>query len=170
VNDFAAVSRHLTQQFGIHLFPLETPFPVGTINVYFSPHPVPTLIDVPPNDESYREQLKGHLAALGYSLHDIERIIITHPHFDHSGMAGWFADEADTEIWTLGSSADYLENFEREIEQDFQYYRSLWRKAGAPEHMEMLLGLSEVIGQLEFMEDGGVIRKAKTETFLFEIV
>ncbi len=139
MNDFAAASRHLAQQFGIHLFPLETPFPMGTINVYFSPQPIPTLIDVPPNDESYGEQLKEHLAVLGYSLHDIERIIITHPHFDHSGMAGWFADEADTEIWAFESSADYLENFEREIEQDFQYYRSLWKEAGAPKNAEHYL-------------------------------
>jgi glyoxylase-like metal-dependent hydrolase (beta-lactamase superfamily II) len=139
VNDFAAASHHLTQHFGVHLFPLETPFPVGTINVYSSPQPVPTLIDVPPNDGSYREQLKSHLAALGYTLYDMERIVITHPHFDHSGMAGWFADEAGTEIWTSGPSADYLENFEKEVEQDFQFYHSLWKEAGAPKRTEHYL-------------------------------
>ncbi len=56
-----------------------------------------TLIDAGATG-SYQHLAEG-VAATGYKVGDIERVVITHGHQDHDGAAGQLAQEADAEIW-----------------------------------------------------------------------
>ncbi len=126
------------------------PYASGTVNVYFAEKPVPALIDLPPNEAHYCEQLKNALRRQGYSLsRDIERVIVTHPHFDHCGLAGWIVEECGAEIWAFTGSTRYLENFPEESKEDFAYYSSLLEKAGVPGRgSEYLEGFLETLLRL----------------------
>ena len=68
---------------------IPTPFPVGPVNAYLIKSPPLTLIDTGPNTKTAKSALAEALAEEGVSVHDIKRVLLTHGHSDHSGLAGW---------------------------------------------------------------------------------
>lgn len=78
---------------------LPTKFEMGTVNTYLFRSPVPTLIDCgEKSDESWAALIDG-LSDAGLSITDIERIIITHAHVDHMGMAAKVAEASGASVW-----------------------------------------------------------------------
>jgi glyoxylase-like metal-dependent hydrolase (beta-lactamase superfamily II) len=76
-------------------FAIPTPFYVGDVNVYLIREDPLTLIDVgPKTDDAYRALTDG-LGRLGVKLADISRIVLTHAHEDHCGLAKRVRDEAN---------------------------------------------------------------------------
>jgi glyoxylase-like metal-dependent hydrolase (beta-lactamase superfamily II) len=125
---------------GFHVFRIPIPFAVGSINVYFIEAPCPTLIDVPPNGIFYRNHLEDALANVGYRVQDIRRIVVTHPHFDHFGLAKWIAEQSNADIWIHKDAANYLETYPGELTLDFRYYKRFLRLAAAPGKYNTYLG------------------------------
>jgi glyoxylase-like metal-dependent hydrolase (beta-lactamase superfamily II) len=73
---------------------IPTPFYVGDVNVYLIKQDPLTLIDVgPKTDDAYRT-LVEKLGRVGVRLADIRRIVLTHAHEDHCGLAKRVRDEA----------------------------------------------------------------------------
>jgi glyoxylase-like metal-dependent hydrolase (beta-lactamase superfamily II) len=73
---------------------IPTPFYVGDVNVYLIKEDPLTLIDVgPKTDDAYRT-LVEKLGRHGVRLSDIRRIVLTHAHEDHCGLAKRVRDEA----------------------------------------------------------------------------
>ncbi|MHB9145631.1 MAG: MBL fold metallo-hydrolase [Symbiobacteriia bacterium] len=105
---------------GVHLIPIPTPFPVGDVNLVLLEGTPLTLIDAGPRYEPARQALAAGLAALGYRLEDIEQLVLTHFHADHSGLAAEIRQRSgcrvlahpNTEAWLKPGSgnfrADYL--------------------------------------------------------------
>src|SRR5688500_6514563 len=86
---------------------ISTPFYVGDVNVYLIKADSVTLIDVGPKTNEASEALRSKLAAHGVKFADIRRIVLTHAHEDHCGLAKQVRDEAkDAEIlvheWETG--------------------------------------------------------------------
>jgi len=71
----------------VHRLSLPTPFPVGPVNAYVLEGPPLTLIDPGPAYEPARQALTRGLRELGLAIGDIERVVVTHPHIDHYGLA-----------------------------------------------------------------------------------
>lgn len=71
---------------------LSTPYAVGDVNVYLIKGDVLSLVDAGPLTDTAWEQLKSALGSLGYSIDDIEQIILTHHHPDHAGLLERFPD------------------------------------------------------------------------------
>jgi glyoxylase-like metal-dependent hydrolase (beta-lactamase superfamily II) len=79
---------------------IPTPFYVGDVNVYLIKEDPLTLIDVGPKTDEAAKVLREKLAANGVKFADIRRIILTHAHEDHCGLAKRVRDEAkDAEIF-----------------------------------------------------------------------
>lgn len=98
----------------IHCITIPTPYPVGPVNVYLIQNEPYTLVDCGPDTPSAREDLVSGLAEHGVKLEQIKRVVITHAHPDHSGMAQW--------IWKASGAEVYVHPYEyRKItgEQDF---------------------------------------------------
>ena len=55
-----------------------------------------TLVDTGLNTSAARSQWKSALASLGIEPADIEKIVLTHMHPDHFGMAGWWQRQTET--------------------------------------------------------------------------
>jgi glyoxylase-like metal-dependent hydrolase (beta-lactamase superfamily II) len=66
---------------------LPTPYPVGPVNAYLLPGPPVTLVDCGPKTDEAREVLEDGLTRAGCRLSDIERLVLTHGHTDHFGLA-----------------------------------------------------------------------------------
>lgn len=63
------------------------PFVVESMNLYLFPAEPLTLLDTGPKTEPARQAVKKMLEANGYGVQDLKRIIITHGHIDHFGLA-----------------------------------------------------------------------------------
>ena len=69
-----------------------TPFPVGPVNVYLIAADPVTLVDTGPmTDEAYGAVERG-LAREGLRIADLKRILLTHGHQDHFGLARRLVD------------------------------------------------------------------------------
>src|SRR5205085_10254070 len=79
---------------------IPTPFYVGDVNVYLIKEDPLTLIDVGPKTDAAAKALREKLAANGVTFADVRRIVLTHAHEDHCGLAKRVRDEAkDAEIF-----------------------------------------------------------------------
>jgi glyoxylase-like metal-dependent hydrolase (beta-lactamase superfamily II) len=117
---------------GIHLFEAPTPVPGLRVNIYFVERPVPTLIDAPMKDALSLAELSEQLQPLGYSLNDIEVIIVTHPHIDHFGSAADIAEMSGAEVWATEDTARWLENYDSECLEEEQFQKTFLDNAGVP--------------------------------------
>src|SRR6476469_5509136 len=108
---------------------IPTPFYVGDVNVYLIREDPVTLIDVGPKTDAAAKALREKLATHGVKFSDVRRIVLTHAHEDHCGLAKRVRDEAkDAEIliheWETGNL------FGRLAQQE---HRQLMLRSGVPE-------------------------------------
>lgn len=74
----------------IHKITIPTPFAVGDVNSYLLKGDTLTLIDVGPKTEQALVSLTEGIKEAGYSLSDIEQVLLTHHHPDHAGWVDAF--------------------------------------------------------------------------------
>lgn len=106
-----------------------TPFYIGPVNVYLINEDPLTLIDTGPKTKEANEALREGLRRERIRVSDIRRIVLTHAHEDHCGLARSLRDEAkDAEVfvhdWESGHRVGRLEHAE---------HRTLLERAGVPE-------------------------------------
>jgi glyoxylase-like metal-dependent hydrolase (beta-lactamase superfamily II) len=119
---------------------LPTPFYIGPVNVYLIAEDPLTLIDTGPKTKEAIEALREGLRHAGFRVSDIRRIVLTHAHEDHCGLARSLRDEAkDAEVlihdWETGHRLGRLEH---------EAHRALLERAGVPqEEIETMRKLYE---------------------------
>src|SRR5256714_3680978 len=94
---------------------LPTPFYIGAVNVYLIKEDPITIIDTGPKTREAVDAWRAGLRQAGTNVADIRRIVLTHAHEDHCGLARSLRDEAkDTEVfvhdWETGHRAARLEH------------------------------------------------------------
>lgn len=107
---------------------LPTPFYIGPVNVYLIAEDPVTLIDTGPKTREALEALHEGLRRARVRVHDIKRIVLTHAHEDHCGLAKSLRDEAkDAQVlvheWETGHRVGRLE---------YEEHRALLVRAGVP--------------------------------------
>jgi glyoxylase-like metal-dependent hydrolase (beta-lactamase superfamily II) len=100
----------------VHQFPLPTPFPVGRANVFLLEEPL-TLVDTGPGTADSLRVLEGNLKSLGYGLSDIERVLITHGHVDHHGLASQIREASSADIYVGTEDKLLVEDFHGQMER-----------------------------------------------------
>src|ERR1051326_6044578 len=108
---------------------LPTPFYIGAVNVYLVKEDPVTIIDTGPKTREAVDALRAALRQNGLTTGDVRRIVLTHAHEDHCGLARALRDEAqDAEVfvhgWETGHRAARLEHEEN---------LRLLRRAGVPD-------------------------------------
>ena len=85
---------------------IPTPFYIGDVNVYLIDEEPLTLVDTGPKTPAAIAALRDNLARRGVKISDIRRIILTHAHEDHCGLAKAIRDESGAQIlihkWETG--------------------------------------------------------------------
>ena len=131
---------------------IPTPFYVGDVNVYLIKEDPLTLIDVGPKTPEASEALYRKLGEHGVQVSDIRRIVLTHAHEDHCGLARAVRDEAkDAEILVHPWETGHL--FGRLAREE---HRKLLLRSGVPETvLEEMRALYQNISLLtDSLEDG----------------
>jgi glyoxylase-like metal-dependent hydrolase (beta-lactamase superfamily II) len=126
----------------LHTIELPTPYPVGPITVYLcdAPGEPVTLIDTGPHSGETQTALEAGLAHLGYHSSDLERIVISHAHADHFGLAAHLVAASGAQVlshrWNEAVLADHRVDRDRRI----AFYASLLRQAAVPVDVAMAIG------------------------------
>src|SRR5437879_4355143 len=107
---------------------LPTPFYIGPVNVYLIAEDPITLIDTGPKTKEANEALREGLRRARIRVSDIRRIVLTHAHEDHCGLARSLRDEAkESQVlvhsWESGHRIGRLE---------YEEHRTLLARAGVP--------------------------------------
>ncbi|ELZ91535.1 metallo-beta-lactamase family protein / hydrolase [Haloferax mucosum ATCC BAA-1512] len=77
----------------------------GRNNAYLIPGDRPTLVDVGVATASVRRDVRGGLDAVGYEIADLDAIVLTHWHADHTGLAGELQAESDASVYVHAADA-----------------------------------------------------------------
>lgn len=107
---------------------LPTPFYIGPVNVYLIAEEPITLIDTGPKTKAANDALHEGLRRARVRISDIRRIVLTHAHEDHCGLARSVRDQAkNAEVlvhpWETGHRVGRLE---------YEEHRTLLVRAGVP--------------------------------------
>ena len=100
---------------GVFRLVLPLPFPgLDTVNAFLLADPSGhTLVDcgmhLPDEDDGGWPELVAALAASDAEPGDITRLVVTHPHIDHYGMAARVVKETGCELWMHEASSHDLE-------------------------------------------------------------
>lgn len=106
---------------------------MGTINVYLFAGDGLTLVDTGSRGDDTLTALRAGLAEYGCTLADIERIVITHTHTDHFGLAAHIVAESGAQIWAHQNSIDWLTEFDVEQHRNNAFLWNAFRQGGIPE-------------------------------------
>ncbi len=121
----------------LHAVELPTPFPVGPITVYLATAPGEplTLVDTGPRTSRARAALDHGLAGLGCTVADLQRIVITHAHADHFGLAAELKAESGAELATHRWNVEALADRAGDSERRTAFYANLFHRAAVPIHI-----------------------------------
>src|SRR5215204_296541 len=145
---------------------IPTPFYVGDVNVYLIKEDPLTLIDVGPKTREAADALRRKLGEHGVRVSDIRRIVLTHAHEDHCGLARQVRDEAkDAEIFVHDWETGHL--FGRLAREEHQ---KLLKRSGVPEQVvQEMRALYENISLLtDSLEDDDIESLADNSELEFE--
>src|ERR671938_1951412 len=131
---------------------LPTPFYIGPVNVYLIADEPVTLIDTGPKTKEAIEALRDGLRRARFRVADILRIVLTHAHEDHCGLAKTLRDEAkDAEVFVHG-----WETGHRKGRLEYEEHRQLLVRAGVPaDEIDSMRRMYEGVRQYaDALEDG----------------
>jgi glyoxylase-like metal-dependent hydrolase (beta-lactamase superfamily II) len=116
----------------IHRLAIPTPFAVGRVNCYLIEDEPLTLVDCGPNSGRSLDELEAALRGHGHRIEDLERIVVTHQHTDHLGLAGILARRSGAEVVVLDRLAPVIEDFASHAEHDDELAEALMLRHGIP--------------------------------------
>jgi glyoxylase-like metal-dependent hydrolase (beta-lactamase superfamily II) len=91
-----------------------------------------TLVDAGPCEDQAMAALEAGLRRAGVRVEDLELVLITHHHLDHSGLAAALAARSGATIATTAATAAYGERYQERSEADRRFSRALMRHHGVP--------------------------------------
>ncbi len=90
------------------------------------------MIDTGPDDPATIESMRTQLAAFGLAFKDIRRIVVTHAHVDHFGLAAKIVAESGAQVLSHERNRRWLTDFENERSRRNDFYHDMFVANGAP--------------------------------------
>ena len=118
---------------GIIRLALPTPFIVGRVNAYLFAGDPPVLVDTGPNSGTTLDALERAVGESGFAIEDIGRVVITHQHVDHAGLAAIIARRSGARVEMLDCLAPALADWPAAAARDDEVAASLLRSSGVEE-------------------------------------
>ncbi len=130
------------------------PFQIGSVNTYLCAE---TIIDPGPDSQAAWEALTNALEERGRSISEFERVLITHPHPDHFGLAAKLRDHG-LSIVAHEQAAAIIEDFSGHLVYEQDYFREFFPQHGlGADVTDTVVELPEAF--LEFAPDAPVDRR-----------
>lgn len=110
---------------------LESSFAEGSVNAFLVVGDTVTLVDTGNLDGPSFEQLKRLIALEGYGLSDLDHIILTHMHTDHSGGVARIQNEVSIPVYVHEKARHVIEGGEVEFTREQSFYQDFLYRSGA---------------------------------------
>jgi glyoxylase-like metal-dependent hydrolase (beta-lactamase superfamily II) len=92
-----------------------------------------TLVDTGPHADDALAALEAGLRRAGARVEDVELVLLTHHHLDHSGLAATIAARSGAAVAALDRAADYGARYVERSEADRRFSHALMRHHGVPD-------------------------------------
>ena len=129
----------------IHRIEVPIPYAVKWVNCYYVEDSVPTLIDTGMNNSESFDALAAGIRNVGGDISHLRRIIATHGHSDHAGLARRISDMSGAEIFVHSWDRNKLSNGDH-VKTRTQAFRKFLFEAGVPDS-----AVEHVVGSLSAM-------------------
>ena len=116
--------------------PIRIPAPlrhIGSVNTWLLRGEPLTLIDTGPRDDEALSALEAGLARAGVRVEDIELVLVTHHHLDHTGLAATIARRSGARVGAFERAAAYGRGYDERADADRRFSLALMRHHGVPE-------------------------------------
>ena len=107
---------------------LPTIFGMKTVNAWLFLEPEPVLIDCGEKTDVAWTALNDALKIHGITIQDIKKVIVTHAHLDHMGLANQITKHSDATIYLNEYAVDWALNLEMMMERRGKAFRSVITK------------------------------------------
>jgi glyoxylase-like metal-dependent hydrolase (beta-lactamase superfamily II) len=149
--------------------PLRIPVPlrhIGSVNTWLLRGDPLTLVDTGPRDDEALSALEAGLAGHGLRIEDLELVLVTHHHLDHTGLAATIAARSGARIGAYERAARYGRDYDERTEADRRFSLALMRHHGVPESViaenegfwDFINRTSEAYHADLVLPDGGTVR------------
>jgi glyoxylase-like metal-dependent hydrolase (beta-lactamase superfamily II) len=113
---------------------IEVPVPyLGSVNVWLLRGEPLTLVDTGPSNDHAFAELERQLTGHGVSIADIELLLITHHHLDHSGLASRIKRQSGAQIAAHRGTAQWGKAYHERAAQEHRFTLALIEAHGVPE-------------------------------------
>ena len=112
---------------------LQLPVPwLGSVNVWLIEGDPLTLVDSGPSNAKAEAALEEELARHGYGVGDIELVLLTHHHLDHSGLAGALRARSGARVAAHSSAAAWGRDYHARVAAERRFTEQLLAAHGVP--------------------------------------
>jgi glyoxylase-like metal-dependent hydrolase (beta-lactamase superfamily II) len=113
---------------------IQAPLPyIRSVNIWLLRGDPLTLVDTGPRSDAALTALEAGLRREGMRLEDIELVIPTHHHLDHTGLIATIVARSGARVAALDRAADYGAHYVERSDADRSFSRELMRHHGVPE-------------------------------------
>lgn len=118
---------------GVHIIEVPTPFIVGPVNCVLVEGSPLTLFDTGTSTDESWDALEAGIQRLGYGIADIERVVLTHHHVDHTGLLRRIVDLSGAEVFGHPQLVRQAELSHEHNEAQRQFFMQIMAEFGVPE-------------------------------------
>jgi glyoxylase-like metal-dependent hydrolase (beta-lactamase superfamily II) len=117
-----------------HTVQIQAPLPhVRSVNIWLLQGRPLTLIDTGPRSDEALDALEAGLRRVGLRIEDIELVLPTHHHLDHTGLIATIVARSGARVAALDRAADYGSRYVERSDADRGFSRELMRHHGVPD-------------------------------------
>jgi glyoxylase-like metal-dependent hydrolase (beta-lactamase superfamily II) len=106
---------------------------LGSINVWLLRGEPLTIVDTGPHSEEALSALERLLAAEEVAVEDIELVLLTHHHLDHTGLAQVIRDRSGARVAALDMTAEWGGHYHARLAAERRFTEQLMREHCVPE-------------------------------------
>jgi glyoxylase-like metal-dependent hydrolase (beta-lactamase superfamily II) len=112
---------------------ISVPIPwIGSVNLWLLPGEPVTLVDTGPSNDSALATIEAQLAGHGLSVRDVELVLITHHHLDHSGLAARIKELSGAEVAAHRGTARWGLEYHQRTAEERRFTLELMAAHGVP--------------------------------------
>ncbi|WP_255198530.1 MBL fold metallo-hydrolase [Halorarius litoreus] len=119
----------------VHRLEIPTPFDVGRVNCYVFTGDGLTLLDPGPATGAAYDELTAGLDGLGFDVADVDRVLVTHPHMDHFGLANRVVEASGARAVAHRDATRALADPSGHFADEQVFFRPFLRAMGVPERV-----------------------------------
>jgi glyoxylase-like metal-dependent hydrolase (beta-lactamase superfamily II) len=115
---------------------LALPVPyLGTVNLWLLQGEPLTLVDTGPRSEEALDALERELGRRGLAVEDVELVLLTHHHLDHSGLAATIKERSGARVAALAATAAWGLRYHELAAEERRFTERLLEAHGVPDQL-----------------------------------